>query len=492
MRNTKILRNLAIGLFVVLISGSIFVSAQCSGSEIFRGNAFMGGVAGSAGTVVSVENANTGEVLGNCTTPFGGSLDSNYYSLTITVTDVTNSSDNKAEVGDPLAFKINGVACDSPVASTYSVTAPCTDPPGPPTTHTGVNLSLAASCSDLIQNQNETGVDCGGPCTACYDVSVSSSSVSVSVLPNASTTSALTITNVGYNDLTAVTLTTTGLPANITVAFSTNTFSLTGTGDGTTTAGGGQQSVTLNISVGTIASGIYSGTIIINSTQAASAQVTISVNTAATSEDTRRRARGYFIVNLSEPVVIGEPVTLTVMDKKTERMVSEVRVKIFFGSLKVDYGITDDDGIFQFTPTESGEYTIELYKTRYYDEVITLDTSEGATVTTTLPVTTTITPTTTTPPVVTTTPPATTIPPSTTTPPVVTTTPPVVTTTPPVVTTTVPSGGGGMGTYLIIGVVIVIIIVVIYFVTSKKGNDGGELGEESGAEEDLAEVEEEE
>src|SRR5690606_33297712 len=24
-----------------------------------------------------------------------------------------------------------------------------------------------ATCSDGIQNQNETGIDCGGPCTAC-------------------------------------------------------------------------------------------------------------------------------------------------------------------------------------------------------------------------------------------------------------------------------------------------------------------------------------
>jgi len=31
----------------------------------------------------------------------------------------------------------------------------------------GCKKKESASCSDGIQNQNETGVDCGGPCTAC-------------------------------------------------------------------------------------------------------------------------------------------------------------------------------------------------------------------------------------------------------------------------------------------------------------------------------------
>lgn len=32
---------------------------------------------------------------------------------------------------------------------------------------------IVATCSDGVQNQGETGVDCGGPCTACVSVPVS-------------------------------------------------------------------------------------------------------------------------------------------------------------------------------------------------------------------------------------------------------------------------------------------------------------------------------
>src|SRR5688572_22162885 len=33
----------------------------------------------------------------------------------------------------------------------------------------GEDETTSATCSDGIQNQEETGIDCGGPCTACLD-----------------------------------------------------------------------------------------------------------------------------------------------------------------------------------------------------------------------------------------------------------------------------------------------------------------------------------
>ena len=34
-------------------------------------------------------------------------------------------------------------------------------------TNSLLNFSIAPSCNDGLQNQNEAGIDCGGPCPAC-------------------------------------------------------------------------------------------------------------------------------------------------------------------------------------------------------------------------------------------------------------------------------------------------------------------------------------
>ncbi|MEP7322974.1 MAG: Ig-like domain-containing protein, partial [Saprospiraceae bacterium] len=53
-------------------------------------------------------------------------------------------------------------------AGSHSITAKATDNGGAITTSSAINITISpATCNDGVQNGTETGIDCGGSCTAC-------------------------------------------------------------------------------------------------------------------------------------------------------------------------------------------------------------------------------------------------------------------------------------------------------------------------------------
>ena len=113
----------------------------------------------------------------------------------------------------------------------------------------------------------------------------------------------------------------------------------------------------------------------------------------STTTTERHRAREYFSVTLpTGDIHAGDEVVITVANKDTKNPVEKVDVDVYLGDKKVAYGMTDDNGVFKFTPAEAGEYRIVLDKSRYHtvEEIFTV--SSGAAPTTTLAPPTTVAP----------------------------------------------------------------------------------------------------
>jgi thiol-disulfide isomerase/thioredoxin len=68
----------------------------------------------------------------------------------------------------------------------------------------------------------------------------------------------------------------------------------------------------------------------------------------------------------------GELITITVLDRTREDPLEDVEVDVFLGTRKIEYGLTDDDGIFEFTPPEAGTYSVELSKSSYRPEELSI------------------------------------------------------------------------------------------------------------------------
>jgi len=180
-----------------------------------------------------------------------------------------------------------------------------------------------------------------------------------------------------------------------------------------------------------------------------------------------RRPRRYFDINVSGNNTVNEVVTITVLDRTRQDPVDDAEVDVFLNGKKVAYGLTDDNGVFEFTPTEEGDYLITVDKHNYRHDELSITVSGGAvtttTTTTTSTTTTTEATTTTTSSTTTTTRTTTTMAPTTTVAPTTTMAP----TTTVAPTTTIPAEAPGGIPWLWIVVIIVIIIIVIYFVAMK-------------------------
>jgi hypothetical protein len=448
-------------LLLMLIVSSTLGSALDNTME-FRGNVYIGGVAATAGTVVTVEHATTGEQFATYTTTSGNP---NYYILTITVTNTDSSSDGKAYADDPLKFKVNGVVTYTPASGAWKANYTG----GTPDIRTNVDLNTTPSCTDGVKNQDEEDVDCGGEtCTPCYAISATPESDSETLEANGSGTFTLTIKNVGYKNLTGITLTT-STGCNITITFSKNNFALYGSENGSST-NGESTTVTVNKTIGDLPDGTYSCTITVkDSTEEASDTVSVTVNVGAVGATTTYVRRKYFDVTYApETPVAGQCITLTVMDRNSGNTLKGAEVDIFLNGKKVFYGNTDKDGKFEFCPTKAGKYEVQINKARYREEIVDIEVLTGAPTTTVPPVTTTV-------------------------PPVTTTVPPAPTTTVPPVTTTVPPAPQPvpMTTWLIVLIVVIIIIAIIYLVTKKKKEEREEEEEGAAGEEEEEKGEEE-
>ncbi|MEM2918487.1 MAG: hypothetical protein QXY62_03200 [Candidatus Altiarchaeota archaeon] len=263
---------------VLIFCSVIFAFFQGSlpdSSEIYMGDISVGGVPSPQGTNVSVYNNNTGEFLAEYFTPEN---EPSRYSLSITVTESVNSTDKKANTGDKLRFKVNGVDCISPYPGEYSITAV---PGGLPPFPKSVNLSVAATCFDRAKNGNETDTDCDGTCTRCYAMSVTPTLISKILKQNQSETENLTIKNLGYHNITDLTLNISDGCVNMTFTLTPNSIALlNGSGSGIST-NGQITYVLLNASVWMVAEGVYNCALLINSTSNLSQIINITIHVSS-------------------------------------------------------------------------------------------------------------------------------------------------------------------------------------------------------------------
>ncbi len=270
-------------------------------------------------------------------------------------------------------------------------------------------------------------------------------------------------------------------PTTINVTLSTNftdvTLSGCGVSDGPT-ASGGDKYVVFTVTAD------FSGTLYItadNGTDTGYAEIQVGSG---------RRPRRYMTATyVPEEPKPGESITLYVADRTRKDSLDDVEVDVFLNNKKVDYGLTDNDGLFEFTPEKEGTYLVTLDKHNYRHDEFSITVSGEAVTTTT---TTTVAPTTTEAPTTTVAPttteaPTTTVAPTTTEAPTTTVAP----TTTEAPTTTVAAAGGIPWLWII--VIIVIIVIVVYFVAmGGKGAPPEEAEEEAPAEEAIEEAEEEE
>jgi len=346
-----------IGVFAVLLASLLVYGATTvSAAEVaappipynLEGTLMLGGTTAPAGVTVKA----------NCT----------YQSIVFNFTDTTDSSgvysiditfDDTETTGTYEGPNQAGATCTLYVGTEALLTFTATTGGGA----TGVTLNASASCTDGVQNQNETGVDCGGECTACYSLSVSPTSISSTILPTASTTVDLTITNNGANALGGLSVTAPTLAGgNITIAF---------TAPGTTLASGASTVVTLNISVanGTL-DNTYTGTLTVTATNASSnGSVSVSITTyEVTIQRRRTRYMEWTILAVEgEKLCVGDPVVVSVGRQTDGKAIKKVDVDVYLGGKKVFNLLTDDDGKTSFTPTTAGAYTVTGQRTSYKD-----------------------------------------------------------------------------------------------------------------------------
>ncbi len=223
----------------------------------------------------------------------------------------------------------------------------------------------------------------------------------------------------------------------------------------------------------------YSGTLYISATGGENGSASISCGTG-------RRPRRY-IESSYEPAKPGvnEVVKIIVKDRTREDPLDDVEVDVYLGNKKIAYGLTDDKGLFEFTPNAEGSYLVTLDKHNYrHDEFSITVAGVAATTTTTTAVTTTTKAATTTTEATTTT---TTTRITTTTKATTTTTVAQTTTTvAPATTTTQPAEPSGIP-WLWVIVIIVIIIVVVYFV-AMRGKGASEKTEGTKSKETVEET----
>ncbi len=149
------------------------------------------------------------------------------------------------------------------------------------------------------------------------------------------------------------------------------------------------QTITYTVSVPETATGdeTFNGQVLYNDEEGTPVTDVTGGDTESASEVAKRRLH-YFVVNITGDIAT-QPITVTVTDKDTGKVISGVGIDVYLNNKKVVYGQTNDKGIFTFTPTEAGKYEITVEKSRYRDKAVTITVITGATTTTTIKATTT-------------------------------------------------------------------------------------------------------
>gem|GEM_PF-1682978 len=417
----------------------------------YTGKAYVGGVVAPQTSAIRAV-AGTSGIDWNTTVQTG----TGDWTLDITFDDTdTVGTVEGMTVGETVTWYLRTVQATTSQPTTGSTTDP-------------FNLTIAASCSDGLENGDETGVDCGGSCPLeCYAKTAALSAGTLSIHANNNGTTVLTITNTGANALTGLTVT---VPAfSPTAGAITITFTAPATG----LAFGANVQVTLNVTVAVnTTEDRYVGTINVTDDNGTIQQAVITIDTTSASEIRRKTRRIEVGVAGLEgaPICLGLPVVVTLVDESRGEPIKKADVDVYLGNearvkFKVFYGETDDMGEYKFTPTEAGDYLITASGTRYKLAELTVTVAQCGETTSTMPMTTTM-------PIVITT---TSVTPYTTSTVTATTTVMVVTTTvTKVATTTVtaptpPATPGKSSTGTIIIVIIIVIVVAAIYLKSKGG-----------------------
>jgi len=444
-------------LAAIFLCSGMMASAQAPPptATLYAGNVTIGGTAVGTGTNVSLYASTTDELISSVVTSTAGggySIAASYCATADASCTTTNTTDNKLRVGQSITFKVNGTPTDTPA-------------PGSVTPVSGVNdftmnLNVAGTCSDGIMNNNETGIDCGGECIACYSLLLSKTAITKTLLANASTTDSVTISNNGKNTVTGVAVSSLTLAGgNITVTPSTVTASM---------AANASQAITFNISVVVnTTEARYSGLVNVTSSEATNQTINVTVTVGTVTQG--RRAKRYINITATgldgKDICLGEPVEVTLIDKRRIEPIKNAYVDVLFGGKKIIFNLrTERDGKVSFTPDKEGDYTLVAQRSGYRDATKVISVASCvATTTTKAPV------------VVTTTKPAVKVTTTTKAPVVKTTTktPIRVTTKAPAVTTMKvmppPAPPAKKFPWTTVIVIIVVVVIVIIVATQMKG-----------------------
>lgn len=116
--NTKKIASIVVLTMVVLVAGSMNVAAIPQIPETYWGYAVLDGELAPVGTQITVEEYDTGQIVGSYTTQYGG-IYAGLYIMEVGIDDPTSKDrDEGAIKGAPLTWKINGIECSTPAPGT--------------------------------------------------------------------------------------------------------------------------------------------------------------------------------------------------------------------------------------------------------------------------------------------------------------------------------------------------------------------------------------
>ena len=115
--NTKKIALIVVLTMVVLAAGSMNAVAIPQIPETYWGYAILDGELAPIGTEITVEEYDTGQIVGSYTTQYGG-IYTGLYVMMVLIDDPGSEKDEGATNGEPLTWKINGIECSTPAPGT--------------------------------------------------------------------------------------------------------------------------------------------------------------------------------------------------------------------------------------------------------------------------------------------------------------------------------------------------------------------------------------
>ena len=116
--NTKKIASIVALTMVVLAAGSMNVAAMPQIPETYWGYAILDGELAPIGTQITVEEYDTGQVVGSYTAQYDGIYAGLYVMMVLIDDPGSKDRDEGATNGAPLTWKINGIECCTPAPGT--------------------------------------------------------------------------------------------------------------------------------------------------------------------------------------------------------------------------------------------------------------------------------------------------------------------------------------------------------------------------------------